>query len=114
MKLIFFTKIIFIMGIGVLLLVSCKKEKAAQVIVQIDYLGAGGYYNDNIDGVPGGLTIGENGPYPMESDRSYNIEYKADGNFPVLNQTINMSSKGTWKIHCYVDGNREYVTFLPE
>ena len=93
-------------------LCSCTKDKLAKITIQIDYIGAGGYYNDNIDAVPTGLNIGSNGPYTADPDKTYTLEYKADNNFPVITKTWSPTS-GPWKIHCYVQGNQEYITAFP-
>ena len=91
---------------------GCTKEKMAQVSIKIDYLGAGGFYNDDIDGVPVGLSLGINGPYSADPERTYTIEYQADENFPVITRQWSPTS-GPWTIHCYVQGNTEYITVTP-
>jgi hypothetical protein len=98
---------------------SCKKEdltpKTAQVKVKIDYLGSGGYYNDNIDGVPSGLVIGTNGPYTADPAKQYTLEYKANSNFGVATITGWSPTAGkTWVIHCYVSGNIAHIETYPE
>lgn len=103
--------------IAVLLVVGfclsqCTKQQSSSVKIQIDYLGSGGYYNDNIDAVPTGLTLGINGPYPADPDKTYTLEYKADENFPVLTKTWSPAT-GPWKIHCYVQGNYAYMNAEP-
>jgi hypothetical protein len=91
---------------------ECTKRQDSSVKIQIDYLGSGGYYNDNIDAVPTGLTLGVNGPYPADPDKTYTLEYKASDNFPVITKTWSPTS-GPWKIHCYVQGNNEYMEAIP-
>lgn len=98
--------------IGIAFFSSCQKEKATQLTVQIDYIGAGGYYNDDIKGVPTGLIVGSNGPYTVDPGQTYTLEYKADDNFPVVTKMWKPTS-GPWKIHCYVQGNVEYMNATP-
>lgn len=111
----FFMKSIFFVAfiLTAIALFGCKKENAmTQVKIQIDYLGAGGYYNDNISGVPSGLSLGSNGPYPADPGQTYTVTYKADDNFPVITKMFTPTS-GLWTIHCYVVANTEYITTMP-
>lgn len=104
----------------ILLFASCKKESShssttAKVIVMLDYLGSGGYYNDNIDGVPSGLTLGANGPFTVSTTKAYTMVYKANDNFPetsISNWTP--TPDRTWVIHCYVNGNLEHIETYPQ
>jgi hypothetical protein len=91
---------------------GCTKDKMSQVKIQIDYSGTGGYYNDNIDAVPSGLIVGENGPYTADPDKTYTLEYKASSNFSVITKQWSPTS-GPWKIHCYVEGNIAYMIATP-
>jgi hypothetical protein len=103
-----------------LLFTGCKKEeeeivpKMAKVKIKIDYLGTGGYYNDNIDGVPTGLVIGTNGPFTADPDRSYTLTYKAASNFGEATIKDWSPTGGlTWIIHCYVSNNVAHIeTYL--
>lgn len=104
--------IIALLFISSTFLFSCQKEKKTQVMVNIEYIGSGGYYNDNIEGVPSGLVIGENGPFPADPDKTYTIEYQADENFPVITKEWSPTG-GPWTIHCYVTGNTEYIQVTP-
>jgi len=101
--------------LGLLLIQSgCKKDaNSAQIYVKIDYLGSGGYYNDDIPGVPSNLVVGVNGPFPATSGQTYHLEYKADANYPVVTEDWNLRASGPWTIHCYVSGNAAYITGLP-
>ena len=101
----------------ILFLSACKKDvpQMARVKVQIDYLGAGGYYNDNISGVPAGLTLGSNGPFTVHADQQYTMVYRANADFPetsISNWTP--TTNGVWVIHCYVTGNLEHIETYPE
>lgn len=100
---------------------GCQKDEIMdpEVKVQIDYLGNGGYYNDDIDGVPSGLAVGTvNGPYDAKSGQAYTIEYKADNRFGVV--TLQHSFNGItgrraiWIIHCYVSGNTANIDVYAE
>lgn len=98
-------------------LIGCKKEEVPKktfVKVQIDYLGAGGYYNDNIDGVPSGLTIGTNGPYEIDPDTRYHLQYKAASNFPEVSLDWTPSKGTTYIIHNYVTANTEHLEVNPQ
>lgn len=105
-----------LMGVAISGIFGCEKDvtvETAEVYVQLDYIGSGGYYNDNIDGVPSGLQIGSlNGPYPAEPGRTYTIEYQASSSFPVITKSWTPTS-GTWTIRCYVQGNTEYIQVSP-
>lgn len=98
---------------------SCSKKdtlpKTAQVKIKIDYLGSGGYYNDNIDGVPSGLVIGTNGPFTVDPSKKYWMVYKANSNFPETTITDwSPTTDRVWVIHCYVSGNYEHIETYPE
>jgi hypothetical protein len=97
-------------------LTGCIKEtpleKETTLTIQLDYIGGGGYYNDNIAAVPSGLIIGSNGPFTIDKDQTYTLEYKADANFPVITKSWKPTS-GAWKIHCYKSGNTAYLQVLP-
>lgn len=96
-----------------LLITSCKKEEkssVAHVKVKIDYLGSGGYYNDDIDGVPSGLVLGSNGPYNVDPNKTYTLTYKAASNFNEVHITgWSPTTDVTWVIHCYMVNNVEHI-----
>jgi hypothetical protein len=102
--------------LAVTFLPGCVKEapleKEITLTIQLDYIGGGGYYNDNIAAVPSGLIIGSNGPFTIDKDQTYTLEYKADANFPVITKSWKPSS-GVWKIHCYKSGNTAYLQVIP-
>lgn len=117
-------KKISLFWVPLILFTACKKEENipqsseppyVNVKVMLDYLGTDGYYNDNIEGIPSGLTVGaSNGPYKVTVDKTYTIEYKASSSFPVLTYQTNFGggvdySGKTWVIHCYVSGNVEHI-----
>lgn len=80
------------------------------VTIQIDYLGSGGYYNDNISGVPYGLVQGSNGPYEFDASQQYHIEYKPSSSWSTPVQlNWSPSGSGSHTIHCWVSGNTGYI-----
>ena len=99
---------------------SCTKDKdvapkMSQVKVKLDYLGTGGYYNDDIDGVPNGLVLGTNGPYTADPKKKYTLEYRASSSFGVATITDwSPTADRTWVIHCYVSGNIAHIETYPE
>lgn len=111
-------KLFITVAVTLLLLGGCKKEvipTTTQIKIKIDYLGAGGYYNDNIDGVPQGLTLGVNGPFTVSLDKKYTMVYRANSNFPETSITNWSPTANTvWVIHCYVSGNYEHIETYPE
>ena len=102
-------------------LFSCTKDQTtkptppatAEVIIQIDYVGAGGSYHDNItpDSVIYSVGI-KNGPYTVDATKTYTIQYQADNTFPMLTKTWTPTA-GPWTVHCYVTGNMEYISIVP-
>ena len=108
---------------------SCKKEDApdkeieiptVNVKVAIDYVGSGGYYDDDIESVPSGLIVGTtNGPFKVPLTKTYTIRYKANNSFKELTYQTNfgggiLSTINTYVIHCYVNGNTEHIEVKPE
>ncbi len=101
-------------------LFGCTKDQTkkptppaqAQVTVQIDYVGTGGFYKDDVTPASTIYVIGTNGPYQVDPSKTYTLQYKADENFPVLTKTWSPTS-GPWTIHCYVSGNTEYISVQP-
>jgi len=97
---------------------GCKKEVIddgmARVKIKIDYLGAGGYYNDDMAGVPSGLIVGVNGPFEVDPDGSYTLTYKAASNYGEAKLTSwSPTTTGTWVVHCYVENNVAHLrTYL--
>ncbi|MFP9115931.1 hypothetical protein ACLI1A_18480 [Flavobacterium sp. RHBU_3] len=79
------------------------------VTVQLDYLGDGGVYTDNISGVPYGLVTGVNGPYEFDADEvEYQIQYKPNSswNTPVTLTWV-AHKEYDYTIHCYLEyGNQ--------
>lgn len=112
------SKFFIVAAITLLFLEGCKKDVTpsnAQVKIKIDYLGDGGYYNDNIDGVPQGLTLGVNGPFTVSPDKKYTMTYRANSNYPETSITDwTPTTNRTWVIHCYVLGNYEHIETYPE
>ncbi len=102
------------------LLGSCKKDvttsNLTRVVVQIDYLGDGGYYNDNIDGIPYGLYVGTNGPFEVDASKSYSIEYYPNNNWttPAKIESWRPTTNVAWVIHCYVSDNVAYIQTYPQ
>jgi hypothetical protein len=96
--------------------IGCKKEevpKKTYVKVQIDYIGSGGYYNDNINGVPSGLIVGTNGPYEIDPGTQYHLQYKAASNFPEITLDWTPTKGSSSTIHSYVTGNTEHIEVIP-
>jgi hypothetical protein len=83
-----------------LCLFSCKKEKISSVKIDIENLCEGGYYYSNIDGVPKNLGVGTNGPFPVQVNKIYTIEYKPDRNFQAV-RILWSPTVLPWKIHLY-------------
>ncbi len=107
-------------AIMLLLLASCDpgdiflEPETAKVKIRIEYLGAGGYYNDNMDAVPYNLALGVNGPFEVDPDATYKISYKADYNFPEVQLNWTPVAGQTWVIHCFVENNIEYIRTYAE
>ena len=91
---------------------GCKKESLPKVTIKLEYLAAGGYYNDDIEAVPSGLTLGSNGPYVFDINKTYTLEYKAGASFNVIRQSWKPAS-AFWTIRCWVEGNRAYMQAIP-
>ncbi len=112
------TGFFIIASLAFLMLAGCNKEvvsNTAQVKIKLDYLGDGGYYNDNIDGVPQDLDLGVNGPFTVSTAQKYTMVYKANSDFPETSITNwSPTAKGVWVIHCYVSGNYQYIETYPE
>ncbi len=98
---------------------SCEKDEEEiyvppvnYVTVKIDYLGDGGSYNDNINGVPYGLEIGSNGPYIFDAPQTYTISYRPSNNWstPITLEWSPAGNGRAYEIHCYVEGNTGHVT----
>jgi hypothetical protein len=108
----------FLVILAVLLLGACKKDvesDSASLKIKIDYMGDGGYYDDNIDGVPQGLSLGMNGPFTTSAKKSYSMVYKANANFGEATISNWTPTTGViWVIHCYVLGNTAYIESYPE
>lgn len=111
-------KITAIAMLLVVLMTGCQKEEITPakttVKIQLDYLEAGGYYNDNISGVPSGLVLGTNGPFEIEPDIQYHIQYRASSNFPEVTIDWTPSKGKNYVIHGYVSGNYEHIEANPE
>jgi hypothetical protein len=95
-------------------LTGCKKQdtgpQLAKVKVVIDYLGSGGYYNDNIDGIPSGLVVGTNGPFDVDPSKDYFLEYKAGSSWNAIRiNSWSPTTTATWVIHCYVSGTTAHL-----
>lgn len=116
------TFLIVMLGIffASVLITGCKKDssvtpKVAHIKVKIDYLTSGGYYNDNIDGIPTGLVVGVNGPFDVDPSKKYYMEYKAGSNWNVARiDGWSPTTTVTWIIHCYIQGNIEHIETYPE
>lgn len=107
---------ILLMLLTALCMQSCTKDAAtanvAHVKIQIDYLGSGGYYNDNMGGVPQGLVIGTNGPFDVDAGKTYTLQYLPDSRW-TSPATVNFSPGAgiTWIVHCYVSGNTGTIEY---
>lgn len=112
------TTFLIIASFALLMFAGCKKvvtSTTAQVKIKIDYLGDGGYYNDDIDGVPQGLTLGINGPFKVSTTGKYTMVYRANSDFPEASITNwTPTTDKVWVIHCYVSGDREHIETYPE
>jgi hypothetical protein len=102
-----------------LLFVSCEKDEAVPeappknyVTIKIEYLGEGGMYTDDIATVPHGLSLGSNGPYEFDANRSYTIQYKPSNSWaaPIKLEWTPSAPTFQYVIHCYVEGNMGHIT----
>lgn len=108
------TKIVLVsLFVGTIAIYGCKKEKLPELWIEIEYMGDGGFYNDDIESVPYNLMLGLNGPFRYEPYKTYNIQYKADRDFGVATREFTPQGNHYWTIRCSKVGNRAQIVVVP-